>query len=51
MKMKELDELIKLAKQLKEEPDIEEFDKNDILFDFIDLVEMYKDFLHEDEVE
>lgn len=49
MKIKELDELIKLAEKLKEETDIEEFDENDILDDFLDLVEMYKDFLHEDE--
>lgn len=49
MKIKDLDELIRLANKLREEPDIEEFDENDILDDFIDLVEMYKDFLHEDE--
>ena len=49
MKIKELDKLIELATKLKEEPDIEEFDENDVLDDFIDLVKLYKDFLHEDE--
>ena len=48
MKIKELDKLKELTTKLKEEPDIEEFDENDILDDFIDLVEIYKDFLHED---
>lgn len=48
MKIKELDKLIELATKLQEEPDIKEFDENDILDDFIDLVETYKDFLHED---
>jgi hypothetical protein len=45
MKIKELDKLIELTTKLKEEPDIEEFDENDILDDFIDLVKLYKDFL------
>lgn len=49
MKIKELDKLIELATKLQEEPDIEEFDENDVLDDFIDLVKLYKDFLHEDE--
>lgn len=49
MKIEELDKLIKLATRLQEEPDIEEFDENDVLDDFIDLVKLYKDFLHEDE--
>lgn len=49
MKIKELDKLIELAAKLQEEPDIEEFDENDVLDDFIHLVEIYKDFLHEDE--
>lgn len=48
MKIEELNKLIELAIKLKEEPDIEEFDENDILDDFIHLVEAYKDFLHED---
>ena len=30
MKIKELDKLIELTTKLKEEPDIEEFDENDI---------------------
>lgn len=49
MKIKELDKLIELANKLKEEPDIEEFDKDDIVIDFIDLVKLYKDFLGNDE--
>lgn len=48
MKIEELNKLIELATKLKEEPDIEKFDENDILDDFIYLVEIYKDFLHED---
>ena len=49
MKIMELIKLIELANKLKEEPDIEEFDKNDIIEDFIELVGIYKDFLYEDE--
>ena len=49
IKIKELDKLIKLATKLKEESDIEQCDEKDILDDFIDLVKMYKDFLHEDD--
>lgn len=49
MKIKELDELIKITAKLKEQPDIEKFDDNDTIDDFIDLVKNYKDFLHEDE--
>ena len=48
MKIKELDKLIELAKKLNEEPDIEEFDDDCIIQTFIELVEIYKDFLHED---
>lgn len=48
MKIKELDELIKLIKKLQEEPDIHQFNDGFIVEDFIELVEIYKDFLHED---
>lgn len=48
MKIKELDELIKLIKKLQEEPDIHQFNDSFIIEDFIELVEIYKDFLHED---
>lgn len=49
MKIKELDKLIELAKKLQKEPDIEEFDENDVIIDFIDLVDLYKDFLGSDD--
>lgn len=49
MKIKELDKLIELAKKLQEEPDIEEFDEDDIIPDFIQLVEIFKDFLGSDD--
>lgn len=49
MKIEELDKLIELATKLQEEPDIEQFNAAFIIEDFIDLVENYKDFLHEDE--
>lgn len=48
MKIKELDELIKLAKKFKEEPDFEEFDEDYITDEFIEIIETYKDFLHDD---
>ena len=48
MKIKELDKLIELVNKLKEEPDIHEFNDAFIIEDFIELVEIYKDFLHED---
>ena len=49
MKIKDLDKLIELTSKLKEEPDIDEFDKWLIIDDFINIVKLYKDFLHEDE--
>lgn len=48
MKIKELNKLLELAKKLKEEPDIDEFDDGFVIYEFIELVELYKDFLHED---
>lgn len=48
MKIKELDELMKLVKKLQEEPDIDEFNDAFVIEEFIELVEIYKDFLHED---
>lgn len=49
IKMRELDKLIELTTKLKGELDIEEFDKDGILDDFINLVNIYKDFLGGDE--
>ena len=48
MKFEELEKLIELATKLQEEPDIEQFD-DVYIYDFIELVKLYKDFLHEDE--
>lgn len=49
LKIKDLDKLIELANKLEKEPDIDEFDEWFIIDDFIKLVKLYKDFLHEDE--
>jgi len=45
MKIKELNELIKLLNKFKNEPDYEEFDDNFIVDDVIEVIETYKDFL------
>lgn len=45
MNKEELNKLIELASKLQEEPEIEIFDDNDYISEFIRVVELYKDYL------
>lgn len=45
MNKEELNKLIELASKLQEAPEIEIFDDNDYISEFIGVVELYKDYL------
>lgn len=45
MNKEELNKLIELASKLQKEPDIEMFDEDDYIYEFIRVVELYKDYL------
>ncbi len=49
MKIKDLDKLLKLLNKFKEEPDYEEFDEDLLADEMIHIVEVYKDFLGDDD--
>lgn len=51
MKVKELKNLLKMLDKLKREPDWEEFDNMMIIEDLIDILNVYIDFLGDDEDE
>ena len=51
MQIKDLDKLLELLNKFKEEPDYEEFDEDLLTYDVIHIIEVYKDFLGEDEDE